>query len=483
MPSSEPWHRYVAVSGRLVHYVVAGRGPVIVLQHASPGDWRSLAWLVAALAEDYCVLALDTPGHGLSDPLAVEQPEITHYGSALLDTLTTLGLERVHLYGNHTGAKIALDAATTAPARVASLTLDGVGVSTPAERADQLAHYTPTWELQPDGSHLVRAWHQVRNMFLFWPWYAERPDHLLRDAMPPVEELHDIAHGMIRAGDRYRLAYRAAFRHDPSQDLSRVQVPTRIAAAADDPLQRHLARIGSLPDGVRMETVSDDRAARARWVAAELAQGTDAGTATDEALTAAAASPCRRFVPTDLGDVHVTMDGHGVDTLTIAPVGDSQDAAAASRTMTVELPGTGRSSLAEGASLDRDTLAECLREVCAACGVRPGLVETRGVGGSVARVLARSLGAEVRTAGSVLDVPPDDLPDLIPHPDGGHLLAAWHLVRDGALRHLAAAGTWPGRTGELDLARTQYLVVSLTGRWRTFPQVYRACWQADREHA
>lgn len=99
------------------------------------------------------------------------------------------------------------------------------------------------------------------------------------------------------------------------------------------------------------------------------------------------------------------------------------------------------------------------------------------------QVLARSLGADVRTAGSWLAVPPDDLPDLTPHPDGGHLLAAWHLVRDGALRHLATTGAWPGRTGEFGLARTQSLVVSLTGRWRTFPQVYKACWQADRERA
>lgn len=46
MTPPHPRHGYVAVGERLIHYVARGRGPVVVLLHASPGDSRTLAALI-----------------------------------------------------------------------------------------------------------------------------------------------------------------------------------------------------------------------------------------------------------------------------------------------------------------------------------------------------------------------------------------------------------------------------------------------------
>ncbi|MFC6677157.1 alpha/beta fold hydrolase [Nonomuraea ferruginea] len=227
--------RFVTVNGRQVHYARAGRGLPVVLLHASPGDWRPLRELAAELARSFTVYALDTPGHGGSDPLPAPDPDMAGYGAALGETLTALGLERVHLYGTHTGAKIALSLAAARPELVVSLVLDGVGVSTPEERADQLAHYLPPVEPRSDGGHLVAAWHQVRNMFLYWPWYDERAASRLTAVPPPASYLHEVTTGLLEAGANYPLAYRAAFTCDPVPLLARLTVPTLVLASPADP--------------------------------------------------------------------------------------------------------------------------------------------------------------------------------------------------------------------------------------------------------
>lgn len=468
-------HGYTAVGDRLVHYVTRGSGPVAVLLHASPADARTLSWLVDTLGDDCCVLALDTPGHGLSDPLGRPEPEIDDYGASLVGSLDALGLDRVHLYGTHTGAKIALSAALRDPGRVASLTLDGLGISTPDERADQLDRYTVTWPPRPDGSHLVQAWHQARNMFLFWPWYAEHPGCLLRDAMPTPGELHTIAHGMLAAGERYPLAYRAAFRYDPVPALARLAVPTTIVAAPDDPLRAHLGRLAPLPSVVRVDGAATGAAARGGVVERQIRAYP--GAADRDAGHLPYTPGARRFVPTALGDVHVSIAaGPPPREVVIAPLGARLDPPDGSRRLVLEVPGTGRSPEVAAAEPALDDLADCLAQACAATGARPSTVRATASTAGVAVALARRLGAAVEPCGPGARLGPADLPDLRPRADGAHLLAAWHFVRDAALRDVAAHGRWPGAHGDApDLQLLDDRAIGLAGSWRALPGVYAAC--------
>lgn len=102
-------------SGRRIHYRRGGSGAPLVLLHASRGSSRTLEPVMETLAERHTVIAIDTPGYGESEPLAVERPSIADYRAALEETLDALNLTRIDLYGAHTGAKIALDLAVEKP--------------------------------------------------------------------------------------------------------------------------------------------------------------------------------------------------------------------------------------------------------------------------------------------------------------------------------------------------------------------------------
>lgn len=124
------------VNGRQVHYRQAGVGPVVVLRHESPRSSAALLPLITALSARFTAIAIDTPGYGLSEPLAAESPTIADYAAACGPELDALGIDRCAVYGNHTGACIALEFAAQCPGRVSGVVLEGLPMFAAAERAD-----------------------------------------------------------------------------------------------------------------------------------------------------------------------------------------------------------------------------------------------------------------------------------------------------------------------------------------------------------
>ncbi|WP_051751966.1 alpha/beta fold hydrolase [Streptosporangium amethystogenes] len=489
---------YVTVGDRQVHYTSAGQGLPIVLLHASPGDYRPLRGLVEELARWFTVYALDTPGHGGSDPLPVAEPAMADYGAALGETLTALGLERVHLYGTHTGAKVALAFAVAQPGRVASLVLDGLGISTPEERADQLANYLPPIARRGDGTHLVEAWHRVRNMYLFWPWYNERPEARLASAMPSPGYLHEVTTGMLETGGTYSLAYRAAFVCDPAPLLARLAVPSLLFASPGDPLHAHLDRLPDLGTRIRVEDLaagSDSPqgvAARVRSHAAAHPEGVTGAPARPEVR--AAGTLTRRYVSTRLGQVLVRWtgtgtagrplvalppapaSGHAVDGL-LSRAGEHRPAFA------VDLPGTGDSDLRGKLTVDAGQLAEAVRDVLEELGLGTVDLYGSGAGGTIAAAVAERHPARVHALALAALPDPERLPaelasartpSLTPDDHGTHLLRAWHLVRDGGLRPGTSPPSTGGDGGRPDLAVLERRVLDIVKAWPTYGSVFRA---------
>ena len=118
---------FVTVNGdRQVHYRRAGKGPAVVLLHQSPTSSREHVPLIERLMGDFTVIAPDTPGNGLSDPLPGEQPSSADYAHALAQTLDALGIERCGLFGTHTGGVTATEFARLYPDRVSVVIVDGI---------------------------------------------------------------------------------------------------------------------------------------------------------------------------------------------------------------------------------------------------------------------------------------------------------------------------------------------------------------------
>ena len=120
---------FINVDGQEVHFRIAGNGPPIVLLHDSPRSSVLHLPQLEHFADEFTVIALDTPGYGNSAPLPREpRPEIGDFADSLAATLTALAIERCTLYGFHTSSKIALEFAVRHPTRVAIAIMDGLNL-------------------------------------------------------------------------------------------------------------------------------------------------------------------------------------------------------------------------------------------------------------------------------------------------------------------------------------------------------------------
>lgn len=232
-----------------IHYRHGGAGAPLLLLHASPGSAKQLVPLLTSMAPLARVIAPDTAGFGDSAPLPETAPEILDYARILPDFLDQLGLDQVDVYGSHTGACIAAELAILAPTRVRRVILDGVGVFTPEQRDDLLAHYAHPFTPDHDGAYLLRAFMFLRDAYLFFPWYA-RSRAARRDAgLRPAHDLHEWLVEVLKAPETYHLGYRAAFRWDVAR-MALITQPVLLTAPLDDPLHDGmLAEAGSLQQG------------------------------------------------------------------------------------------------------------------------------------------------------------------------------------------------------------------------------------------
>ena len=254
---------FLTLPGRQVHYRRAGSGPPVVLLHQSPKSSEELIPLIEMLSADFTVLAPDTPGYGLSDPIVSpdDDVEIDVFADAVAEFFDGMGLERAGLYGLHTGAAIATRFAARYPGRVMALIANGTLIKTPDERADFLAHYLPRFTPSWDGAHLAWAWSRMREQMIYFPWHRRDPSSRVCFPMT-LDGLQVNSLALLEAGDNYRTAYGDGLR------LSRRRRPSAYRAAGAVYLRAKrpaLSVSGSLPDasansGDRARPRSEDRA-------------------------------------------------------------------------------------------------------------------------------------------------------------------------------------------------------------------------------
>jgi pimeloyl-ACP methyl ester carboxylesterase len=307
---------YLYVGERRVHYRRAGSGPPLVMLHAAPNSSLVLEPLIAPLAEARTVIALDAPGYGESEPLALRRPTIRDYAHALGETLDALGLDRVDLYGSHTGAKTAVAFAGIRPDRVRKLVLEGYGIYTPEERDDLIAHFCPPIEPDWAGSHLVRVWAMRRDMFIFWPWYRRIPEARLPLDLPAPEHLHALVVDFLRGGTFPWLGHLASFRYDGLAALQQLRSPTLLLAGEGDPLRPHLDRL-TASDALEVAAppagMGDASALAERALAFLGSEGLPAGAPPPTPVPSRQGAIRRRYLPSRIGPILARFSGEPSD--------------------------------------------------------------------------------------------------------------------------------------------------------------------------
>ena len=114
-------------TGRL-HLRDSGKGPVVMLLHANPGDSRDFDAVAPVLARRYRVLAVDWPGFGLSAmPEKPQTADALYFHRVLKHLVEAMALPPLCLIGNSLGGNAAARLAVTDPHTVAGLVLVSPG--------------------------------------------------------------------------------------------------------------------------------------------------------------------------------------------------------------------------------------------------------------------------------------------------------------------------------------------------------------------
>jgi pimeloyl-ACP methyl ester carboxylesterase len=238
---------------RQVHYQHVGKGPVVICFHQSPLSSNDMLATIGRWKDHFTCIAPDTPGYGLSDPLGVGRSEMSDFADAAIEFMDALGVEKAAVYGFHTGAMISVAVASAYPERVTCAAANGYVIQTEQEREDIVANYLPPLVPSWDGSHLTWLWARMREQTIFFPWYRKSQADRLDFDVPQPAALHAALLDFMRAGDHYRVGYRAAFTMRSDAALTTLRVPALITASKFDVLSTHLPRVLRKSDSVTVQ--------------------------------------------------------------------------------------------------------------------------------------------------------------------------------------------------------------------------------------
>ena len=464
--------RFVTVGGRQVHYLRAGSGPAVVLEHPSPMASQLFLPLLQSLSDRYTVIVPDRPGAGLSDPLDLEQPTIADYAEALEAALDAIGVGAMVLYGMSTGSMVSLELTLREPERIEALVLENLPVATAEEQGEQLEQYSPAALIKPewDGSHLVRSWNFARGVWAFWPWFRREVPTRRDINMPPPHAVQEMMMGATAPGPASGRIYDAVWHYSTEvlprlHELEKTQVPTTIVGREDDVCFATLGRLPALDSSITVRAL--ERRHPPRWPTffwsvevEEIIRDAQPSGATppDRSTIPLRDGMTRCFVDAPGGQMLVRQGGAG-DARTLIllhscpgsgpgssraleplmrPLAQSRPVAA------IDLAGLGDSDAADGADPSMSQYARSLTIVLDGLGLDVVDVYGRGFGALVAVELAAR--NPERVGDLVLDCLPlytpeerEDLlanfpvDDFTPRIDGAHVVAAWTYVRDATL--------------------------------------------------
>jgi hypothetical protein len=410
--------KFVEVDGRHIHLRVCGSGAPVVLFHASPLSSTSLVALMQLLGERYCVLAPDTPGYGLSDPLPVAAEAIGDYLPTFKRLFEKLGLSKF---------------SKKVPAQIELMILDGACHLSDRERTSILKRYFPPLRPRVDGSHLCAVWHIVHELFTFFPWFDQRPSQRLSRDLPPLAVIQNMVEDYLRAGPAYAMAYRAAFLNEHANRLQAVSVKTFILRWPDSILLKHTDALlaHELPSNISKADIEPGAAARYPCIVRLI----DSNYQNHPVTLKWEKSPSRFFLETTTGLLHVRCTPHagGAPRLFTHSIGGSMQTAwrrfprqKDEPWIAFDLPGHGESE--STGAVTRRTCQQSARDIARYFDMpdhQAALPEPPVPVGGIDRQSLLRFG------------------DLAIRGDGGHLLTAWRIARAGALYspwHAAQAG-------------------------------------------
>jgi len=158
-------------------YHRSGQGPVLLLVHGVGLMSESWYQQLDSLHNDFDIIAVDLPGHGLSEPLATtfEEVSLSHYVEAINNFISEVHGGRYYLSGHSLGALISIELAARFSDRVLGL----AALNTIFQRsAEALLAVQSRARLLNDSIHVVGVQQTLDRWFTPAPdvrnrWYSD----------------------------------------------------------------------------------------------------------------------------------------------------------------------------------------------------------------------------------------------------------------------------------------------------------------------
>lgn len=452
---------FVRVSGRDVHYRVAGQGPAVVMLHDSPRSSLLHIRSLELFSDEFRVYAFDTPGYGQSDPLSAGAT-IDDFGDALAATLKALGLQGATVYAFHTSSKIALACATRHSDLIGNLLLDGISVPESVASDTFIERYMSAFEPDLTGAYIAKQWTKTRDLHRYFPWFDISPKARMPSAEPSTNLLHEYALDVFSAGKHYADAYAAAMRYDAKPPLSALRVPTTVIARADDVLFGYLDSVETLLSSWgTVKRLSVDPAEWQRTLRDEFRKSRVVSVSSEQ-RHASTSSVCRQYLEVGGSQLHVIKGGTGKGLVLLhAPPGSGSDLsdlieAVSDRTVWApDLPGCGQSNPIPGEQTT-ERWVQYLLDGLTTSGISDFDIYAEGLASPLALVLGERAGPRVGKIilnGGILleparrfELSQNFMPDVRPDRDGVQFWRMFARLRDEQLQ-------WPWFDGSTNARR------------------------------
>lgn len=203
-----------------VHYRSHGEGPPVLLVHQAP--WASIQYrhILPRLAQaGFRAIAVDLPGHGMSDP--PDHPSIEAYAESMAALLRGLGIGRAIVVGHRGGGLAAGRLAAEHPDLLAGLIMDNAPLFSDDERAARVGRSADRQDIAPDGSHFGER----------WAWVRRVGDPDWSDETVHISVLTYFSHGPWKEHGHLVIP-----RYDFAPDVARITCPALVIASRRDPL-------------------------------------------------------------------------------------------------------------------------------------------------------------------------------------------------------------------------------------------------------
>lgn len=212
---------YAETSIGQIHYRRVGRGKNLLLLHKTPTCSEMYEPLMRLLSDSFNVVAVDSPGFGMSDwlPRPFTIPDVA---KVILEFLDALQIRRTSIFGHYTGASTACEIASSVPRRVEKLILSGPVNYDAETRRQRLANF-PVTTITEDGSYLTQIWNGLVTSRLAPPGMNLDMEQKMRALV-----------WRLKAEPHVINFPRAVFGYDMASRLPKIQAPTLVIAGEHD---------------------------------------------------------------------------------------------------------------------------------------------------------------------------------------------------------------------------------------------------------